>query len=57
MPTLHTVSLSDCASITDDGIALLLKNSPNIQILNISRCSKLTGKSMESLSEVSDTPD
>lgn len=39
--------------MTDDGIELLAKNSPNLHSLNISKCQLLTGKSLRSLARVS----
>ena len=52
VPTLSTLSLCECVSMTDEGIALLAKHSPNIRCLNISKCNLLTGKSLRALAQV-----
>lgn len=52
-PTLHTVILTECDSVTDEGISLLANHSPNLCCLNISKCSRLSGSSLSVLSKVS----
>ena len=52
MPTLSILSLSECSSVTDDGMILLAKNSPNLRSLNINRCQLLTGRSLRALAQV-----
>ena len=52
MATLSKLSLNECTSVTDEGIALLAKNSPNLHCLNISRCKLLTGRSVRVLAQV-----
>lgn len=51
-PTLHTVSLRECDSVTDDGIALLAKNCPSLHSINISKCCQLTGRCLHALAKV-----
>lgn len=50
-PTLHTVSLRECDSVTDDGIALLAKNCPSLHSINISKCCQLTGRCLHALAK------
>lgn len=52
MPTLSTLSLCECVSMTDDGIALVAKNSPNLRCLNINKCQLLTGRCLRALAQV-----
>lgn len=52
-PTLQSISLQDCDFVTDEGISLLAKNSPNLHYINISKCSRLTGGCLKALAKVS----
>lgn len=52
-PTLVMVLLGECDSMTDDGIAILAKNCPDLRSVNISRCCQLTGKCLRALAKVS----
>lgn len=52
-PSLLTVSLQECGAVTDDGIALLAKNCPNLRSLNISKCCQLSGQCLHAVAKVS----
>lgn len=51
-PTLLKVSLCECDAMTDDGITLLVKNTPNLRSLNISKCCQLSGKCLHAIAKV-----
>ena len=55
-PTLLSVVLCECDSMTDDGIAMLAKNCPDLRSVNISKCCQLTGKCLHALAKVNQPP-
>ena len=52
VPKLSIVSLCNSDSMTDEGISLLAKKSPNLHCLDVSCCTRLTGASLRALIEV-----
>lgn len=50
--TLHTVNLANCDFLRDDGISHLVRKSSHLQVLNISKCRCLTGKSLQAVAQV-----
>ncbi|GMH44944.1 hypothetical protein BSKO_12901 [Bryopsis sp. KO-2023] len=46
---LHTVNLSQCVHVSDDGLAVLAKNHPNLTSVNISGCVAVTERGIAEL--------
>jgi len=49
---VHLSSMYILYQLEDSGLALLLKQSPELEVLDISHCQHLTGSSIRQLTEV-----